>query len=554
MNDTKAIVQTSPTFIKTSSQRNRSSKRWLYCFVLLCFGIPSLAEAGGWRPSQVTNRDALKERKFALLIGIDRFQNKRWPVLKYTQNDIKRMGTALKDLAGFQVTYLSKKRDTKRTSIQKALQQFGKRVKSSLDTVVIYISTHGVVASSTKSVQQQRYIITSDTQENIPRTALSVQAIKSIIKKYRSKRIVLILATCYTGLPDSKSVMLPGAKQAPGSQRASRRFQQNPAMQILSAASYAQPAFESKRLRSDVYTHFFIDCLQDARKKQQAVTAIQAHVCASVKTTSYVRKHRGAIQVPTAYSELGYNRDIFLIGKSKPVKLGSLYLRGMFQKSGQLLIRPMMGQKGQGTGAISSMRLVASRHETVSLLPGRYRLARLDHNQQESAHWDVDIQAGKRTSLFTPTWGLGVDAGIFRSPIGGDLGLFGGYFGLRNKFFAAKLGILGTSIAFENSPGPNNTPLFFDLRLEGGYDFRRGAFSLFTGGYASFGLLVQDIQATPIPGFVFGYGITTTGAFYLRENMGITLSGDIGFSLLNQANAVKQLLGWGIRLGFVYLL
>ena len=107
---------------------------------------------------------------------------------------------------------------------------------------------HGTVSKG-----RTRFIITSDTTQSVSKTALSVRNIRSILGGFTSRRIGLILATCYTGLANSKSVLAKGIKGG----IKPLPFEKDRAIQILSAASYAQPAFESSSFRSDIYTHFF---------------------------------------------------------------------------------------------------------------------------------------------------------------------------------------------------------------------------------------------------------------------------------------------------------
>lgn len=500
----------------------------------------------GWRPSQVTNRKQIKVQKLALLIGVGRFADKRWPTLQYTSNDLNKMTHALRTMGGFQVESLLTPAQTRKASILRGLKRLGGKLKSSQDTVVIYISTHGVVAPSPRG-QPVRYIITSDTKGNIPATGLPVSAIQAVIRKFRSKRIVLMLATCYTGLPSSKSVMLPGVKQAPGSLRPGNRFQAHPAMQILSAASYAQPAFESQRLRSDVYTHFFVSCMSSLKQRNGAVTAIEAHVCASALTTQYVRKHRGAIQVPTAYSELGYNRDIYLVGHSKRAR-GMLHLRGFFGQRTRVLLRPLWGKKGPSP--LSGMTLHPKRHNQVALLPGRYKLLRLSTSGQRLAEHDISIRAGQTTTLFRSDWALSLDARWHQAPFAGPSGLFGGALGLRHRYFALSLGLAGSSLSFSSSP--DAVQLLLDLSVEGGYQHRWSFFRLFGGAYVSTALLMQDVNVAPSAGLVFGYGATISAVFDVHQQISLVLTGRLGFWVYLQESQIQHSLSGALSMGLLY--
>tara|TARA_B100000609_G_scaffold190595_1_gene178657 strand:- start:851 stop:1858 length:1008 start_codon:yes stop_codon:yes gene_type:complete len=183
-----------------------------------------------------------------------------------------------------------------------------------------------------------------------------------------------MLATCYTGLANSKSKPLPGAKGGlkPATPLRSR------AIQVLSAAGYGQSAFESQSLRADVYTHFFLDCMKRLSQKAKAASTIEIHACASQPTTMYVKKQRSEIQVPKVDSEPGANRDIFLVGGAK--KRGK---RGYFWGFGRkgiasYVLQPLVAQANQKEHTLSKQstppEIKVSVSEYIALKPGRYRV------------------------------------------------------------------------------------------------------------------------------------------------------------------------------------
>lgn len=338
---------------------------FIYGLILLWSLLPSTTQAQ-WRPSKLSGKrvqQTIRPQKIALLIGIRHFQNPHWETLKYTHQDTEKMATVLRKTARFdRIIVRNTYAGTTRRSLLHALKELQSRIKSSNDTVFIYISGHGSVAYSSDRRLHRRYIITSDTTQNVSQTALSVNRILRYLQSYTSKRIILFLATCYTGAPSSKSRNAPGIK---GGIRPLMPLRSR-AVQILSASGYSQPAFESSRLKGDVYTHYFMDCLKRIHKKNKTVTAIDAHICAAKPTTLFVKKHRNEIQVPQVDSQPGANQDIPLTSKSTTrVRKGYFVTSSTRSSWLRYIIRKIRrGRKGT--------EYIATTDEEIALTPGRY--------------------------------------------------------------------------------------------------------------------------------------------------------------------------------------
>ena len=73
-------------------------QRGLVCLcMILCLGFGAEASAQ-WVRSRRVDGGALQSRKFALLIGISRFSNKRWAPLSYAENDVHKMASMLREM------------------------------------------------------------------------------------------------------------------------------------------------------------------------------------------------------------------------------------------------------------------------------------------------------------------------------------------------------------------------------------------------------------------------------------------------------------------------
>lgn len=513
------------------------AKTWAACFMgCLCFCVGTLPSEAGLENAPLSLGSTLRPKKVALVIGINASKRSHyWSPLRYARQDAQRFARSLRRNASFdRIHLLTDPAQTTTQRLREALRRLQAQVKSSEDMVVVYISAHGTVSKG-----RVRYIITSDTTRNVSKTALSIPQIRNELRKLPSRKIGLVLATCYTGSTRSKAVKVPGFK---GGITPSGPMVRERAIQILSAASYAQPAFESSLLKGDIYTHFFLDCFRKLKHK----TIIKIHVCAASKTTPFVQKWNGEVQVPKAYSLLGANRDFALLsGTLRPRRMG--YFRTQTGKKKGLFFRLFrMGRKSS-----SSRNYKASSGEYAALLPGRYRVV-VQSSEGRMLREDTIVVRSGRVSQLPTNWslefqaGTWITSGLFQT--NGDVsGL--GMAGIRHRYFAFFLGAWGTSVPFDAF---SYTQFGLELRLEGGYSHQWGRFSLFGGVYTSLSLLLQDVNQLVQPTPLFHGGATLSLGVWLSPHWGLVLGGDVGLVPHTVNTQFRVTLNGGARLGFRY--
>jgi len=519
---------------------------WCFCLLSLSGALCLESAHAGLKVGGLSLGKQLQPKKIALIVGIDRsVKSAFWSPLKYAKRDAQRMTKKLRASARFdRIILLDRAENTTKKALLQALQRLFRLVSSSEDTVLVYISAHGSVSKGRK-----RYIVTSDTTRHLAKTGLAVAKIRKLLRRLRSRKIGLILATCYNGMPGSKAVRTPGTK---GGFRPARPLKAERAIQILSAASFAQPAFESSALRSDVYTHYFLDCFKRTKKK----TIIRIHICATILTTKYVQKWNGEVQVPKAYSELGANRDFFLVDtKKERRKVG--YLRAAWgKKTGKKFQIFRVGRKSAAQRTVHAMS-----DEVTALLPGRYRVVVTDTAGRALHEQHLVIQDGEVIGLHSP-WGLEFQAGAWGSTgvlkEQGDLSAVA-LVGLRHRYVALMLGIWGTMLSFERAW---YTQLAFELRAEAGFRWRRGKAELFAGGFLSGGLLLQDLAvvqsaddkrtlgAITRPVGILRAGITLLPAWKLSQHATLLLGLDLGMVPGFVEDAFRMSWYFAARLGF----
>ncbi len=242
-------------------------------------------EKGGLVPIDVP-RAALDEahspRRLALVVGVQRFDDARWRPLRFPAADAESLAAVLRDPArgAFDAIEVVAPGPT-REDLRAALGRLAALDRDERDTVVVYVSSHGTLAHDATGLLR-RYLVSRDTRmDDIPATALSMDELKSGFDKLRSRRKVLILATCHSGA--GKSLLPEGVQQELGGIKAGffvRPIEEvSRASVVLAASDWGETAREDEKLGNDIYTHFFVEALVIGadRNGDGAVTASEAH-------------------------------------------------------------------------------------------------------------------------------------------------------------------------------------------------------------------------------------------------------------------------------------
>lgn len=250
----------------------------------------------GFAPAGATSA-ATAPRRFGLFIGVRDFTRSGFPALRYADKDARDFAAAVEALD--HRTVLTTPAETTRGAILRALKELGRLANRPLDTVLVYISSHGALAR-TPGGPLRRYVVTSDTQkERIAQTALPVATLLRTLERLRARRKAVVLAFCHSGA--GKSVMTDDLASALWGMKGP--FVPPPledvseGTAVLSASAFGETAREDDRLQGDVYTHFLIEGIKSGDLDGDgAVTLTEAHDYARSRTYALT----GGAQRPTA--------------------------------------------------------------------------------------------------------------------------------------------------------------------------------------------------------------------------------------------------------------
>jgi len=295
--------------------------RHLFCFVLVVLGV---------LPRIVLAQDKVRDQKLVLAIGVGNFEDQRWPSLKYVEKDAASVFQALKNNfdGGWLLTPQSTGQAVTRQSVMDAIAQLEKENRSENDTVVIYFSGHGTLASGprpeTGGLGLRKFLVMGDTRFNDPdATALGIDELLQRFQKLRSRRKALIIDSCYAG--GGKAYLTPQIMNILAQQKAGAM--QEPldtvveSAAIYTASAWAEEARDSEKLGHGVYTYFLLEGFKSDLDGDGAVSMSEAHQYASNRVIAYTQNN----QHPTAKVEFVGKDPVIVSGQSTKVGTSILY-------------------------------------------------------------------------------------------------------------------------------------------------------------------------------------------------------------------------------------
>lgn len=234
------------------------------------------------------------EDKWAVVIGISDFVDPSVPHLKYASKDARDFYDYLIDQNGGKFSRdhvkLLLNSDASKVNILDTLgDSFLPHAADNNDLVLVYISTHG--SPSGADLDGINYLIAHDTQvRKLFATGIELnEIVQKIRKRVHTRRIVLVLDTCYSGA---------GAQGHKGMFRTNANVQavsQGIGSLVISSSTANQKAWESDELRNSYFTRYLIDTLKEGGGTYDIDKVFNTM---RSKVQSSVLKDKGEVQTP----------------------------------------------------------------------------------------------------------------------------------------------------------------------------------------------------------------------------------------------------------------
>ena len=205
--------------------------------------------------------------KWALVIGINKFQDTHVPKLKYTSKDAHDFADLLKDpayghFAEDHVHLLSDEQATTRR-IKEELNWLARSAGKD-DLVVVFLSSHG--SPREKDTAGVNYVITNDTDlkdaDSLFATALPMVELADVVRtRIRARRAAIFLDTCHSGAVTAAATM-GGFVTSQVAGPTFDRLTQGVGRIIIASSEAKQKSYESDKIRNGYFTYNLVRALK----------------------------------------------------------------------------------------------------------------------------------------------------------------------------------------------------------------------------------------------------------------------------------------------------
>lgn len=197
--------------------------------------------------------------KWALIIGIGKFEQPSVPSLRYAAKDAQDFRDFLVEKANFKPDHVRLLLNEKATrkQILSGFDKFLGRVARKDDLVVVYFSTHG--SPDTCDSRGRSYLISYDTdKEDLYASSIPMSDITDLVReRINSDRVLLVMDTCFSGATTSggsKAVDEVGNMDA-------AKIAQGSGQLVICSSSPKEKSWESRRYPNGIFTRKLMDAL-----------------------------------------------------------------------------------------------------------------------------------------------------------------------------------------------------------------------------------------------------------------------------------------------------
>jgi uncharacterized caspase-like protein len=186
------------------------------------------------------------DHKVAVVIGINKYTNSEYESLDFAVRDAQSVKEKIIKM-GFDNVIEIPEDNATRAGILRVLADELPYVLGQNDALFVYFAGHGDT-EELKSGEMEGYILPKDANKNNYRgTAISMEKIREVIKRYKAKHILLVFDSCYSGYG-----AIPRAVANP-----------HDAVQIITAGGKNETAGEDAKIGHGIFTKTFIDAFSN---------------------------------------------------------------------------------------------------------------------------------------------------------------------------------------------------------------------------------------------------------------------------------------------------
>ncbi len=264
--------------------------------------------------------------RWAVVVGINSFEDRRVPSLRFGERDAQAFGEVLVDRCGF---------DRSRVKVLLGSQAALRNVRSSLgtflarnvgkdDLVVVFFSGHGAPEPDLSGKSPDgciKYLIPYDVnKDDLFATAIPMSEIATYFERIEARRIIFFADTCYSGAAGGRTFAMKGSRGVTLGEKFLDEVARGEGRVILTASRASEVAGEDENVKHGIFTHYLLEGLAgkaDGNGDKQVTF---------MEVKKYLDDH-----VPPHARKLGKNQHPVMKGQL----IGDIVLRGAKGGSGQ---------------------------------------------------------------------------------------------------------------------------------------------------------------------------------------------------------------------------
>ncbi|HEV8584907.1 MAG TPA: caspase family protein [Methylomirabilota bacterium] len=224
-------------------------------------------------PAPATAPPAVKQDRWAVVIGVGAYESNQIPRLKFSVADAEAIYQTLIGPAGFKkdnVLLLTDKSERKPTlrNIKWALGTFLGRSAKKDDTVLIFFAGHGAPEVDTRGIERDglaKYLIPSDADpDDLYSTALPMDELQTIFARIESERVIAFLDACYSGAAGGRTFAAKRTRAGAVDDLFLERLTRSKGRAIVTASRPTEVSIELPELGHGIFTYYLVNGLKGA--------------------------------------------------------------------------------------------------------------------------------------------------------------------------------------------------------------------------------------------------------------------------------------------------
>ena len=250
--------------------------------------------------TQATNQATQLGKLWILLVGINQYQDRELPSLKYSALDCQGLGEALSEATEHTRELILhhdfSERKPELAAVRHSLKEIVTSAQSG-DTILFYFSGHGILDPAT----QQVYLCLADTQKKqLTTTGFPLKDILRLLGNCRAAQQLIWLDACHSGgmtLRGTSKISLPN----PTSELVKvlrRKAQKSQGFYALLSCDHSQQSWEFPELGHGVFTYYLMRGLRgEAADAQGIIEADSLYQYVYHQTLRYVDRSNQQIRL-----------------------------------------------------------------------------------------------------------------------------------------------------------------------------------------------------------------------------------------------------------------